>query len=266
MAMHINDDSISLEINGATVKAAVRLDNLWRVTGWPRLLTRNEAITALVLAERLLAGYGGGDDRGHVEGDQVGDGQQQPGHGGVDALGPGGEVDDGGGRQSGVAAGGGRADAGPGLGAAQQPAESFLAQDVADGRAAQGRAFPGEPGADLVDRQALAAQLDDAGTGSVLFWRALAARHARRREQGEPACPQVTHQGGQRGAGIASGLGGLLQRRAPIQVGAQRLITPLVHLARAGEQLPSPARGRYCGHAADLPHGHAVRRYPARAR
>jgi hypothetical protein len=59
MALHINDDSMSLEINGAAVKAAVRLDNLWRVTGWPRLLTRNEAITALVLAERLLAGYGG---------------------------------------------------------------------------------------------------------------------------------------------------------------------------------------------------------------
>jgi hypothetical protein len=55
-----NDDSMSLEINGATVKAAVRLDNLWRVTSWPRLLTRNEAITAL-LAERLLAGYGDDD-------------------------------------------------------------------------------------------------------------------------------------------------------------------------------------------------------------
>jgi hypothetical protein len=61
MALHINDDSMSVEINGAAVKAAVRLDNLWRVTGWPRLLTRNEAITALVLAERLLAGYGGDD-------------------------------------------------------------------------------------------------------------------------------------------------------------------------------------------------------------
>jgi hypothetical protein len=61
MALHINDDSMSLEINGAVVEAAVRLDNLWRVSGWPRLLTRNEAITALVLAERLLAGYGDDD-------------------------------------------------------------------------------------------------------------------------------------------------------------------------------------------------------------
>ena len=54
-------DSMSLEINGAMVDAAVRLDNLWRVTGWPRLLTRNDAITALVLAERLLVGYGDDD-------------------------------------------------------------------------------------------------------------------------------------------------------------------------------------------------------------
>ena len=61
MALHINDDSMSLEINGAMVDAAVRLDNLWRVTGWPRLLTRNDAITALVLAERLLVGYGDDD-------------------------------------------------------------------------------------------------------------------------------------------------------------------------------------------------------------
>ena len=37
MGVHINDDSMSLEIGGATVNAAVRLDNLWRVTGWPRL-------------------------------------------------------------------------------------------------------------------------------------------------------------------------------------------------------------------------------------
>jgi hypothetical protein len=56
MALHINDDSMSVEINGATVKAAVGLDHLWWVTGWPRLLTRNEATTALTLAEWLLSG------------------------------------------------------------------------------------------------------------------------------------------------------------------------------------------------------------------
>jgi hypothetical protein len=61
MSIKIDEDSMSLEIDGAEVTAAVRLEGLWRVTGWPRLLSRNEAITALVLAERLLAGYGDDD-------------------------------------------------------------------------------------------------------------------------------------------------------------------------------------------------------------
>ena len=112
-----------------------------------------------------------------------------------------------------------------------------------------------EPGADLVDRQALAAQLDDAGAGGVLLRRALAPGYARRREHGELACPQVAYQGGQRGAGAAGGGRGLLQRCALIQAGAQRLVAPLVHLAGAGEQLPARARGRYGGHVAGLPQG-----------
>jgi hypothetical protein len=56
MAININDDSMSLEINGATVNAAIRIGSLWRVTGWPRLLTRDEAITTLTFAEQLLYG------------------------------------------------------------------------------------------------------------------------------------------------------------------------------------------------------------------
>ena len=76
------------------------------------------------------------------------------------AGGQGGEVGDGGGRQPGIAAGGGRAGAGLGRGAAQQPPEAFLAQDAADAGAAQRGALPGQPGADLVDRQACAAQFD----------------------------------------------------------------------------------------------------------
>ncbi len=200
-----------------------------------------------------VAGRGG--HRGQVEGDQVGDGQQQPGHGGVGAAWQGGEVDDRGGGQPGVAAGGGRADAGEGLGAAQQPAESFLAQDVADGGAAQGGPLQRQPGADLVDRQALAAQLDDAAAGGVFPRRALAPGDARRREQGELACPQVADQGGQRRAGIAGRARRLPQGRAVMQVGAQRLVAPLVHLAAAGEQLPPRTRGRYGGHTADLPRG-----------
>jgi hypothetical protein len=61
MSIKINEDFMSLEISGAEITAAeitaaVRLYHLWRVTGWPGLLTRNEAITALMLAERLVAG------------------------------------------------------------------------------------------------------------------------------------------------------------------------------------------------------------------
>lgn len=61
MAVRINDDSMTLEINGEVVSAAACVGGRWRVTGWSRLLTRNEAITALVLAERLAAGYGDDD-------------------------------------------------------------------------------------------------------------------------------------------------------------------------------------------------------------
>ena len=63
MSIKINEDFMSLEISGAEITAAeitaaVRLYHLWRVTGWPGLLTRNEAITALMLTERLAPGQG----------------------------------------------------------------------------------------------------------------------------------------------------------------------------------------------------------------
>jgi hypothetical protein len=56
MALHIDDDHMSLKLDGAEARAAVRIGALWRVTGWPRLPNRNEAITALTLAEWLLSG------------------------------------------------------------------------------------------------------------------------------------------------------------------------------------------------------------------
>jgi hypothetical protein len=164
----------------------------------------------------------------------------------------------------GVAPGGGRAGTGLGRGAAQQPAEAFLAQDVADGGAAQRGPFAGEPGADLVNRQAIAAQLDDPGAGGILARGAFAAGDAGRGEHGELACPQVADQRRQRGAGIAGAAGGLLQRGALIQVGAQRLVTALVHLP--GQQLPARPWGRYRGHGADLSRASGGGRYPARAR
>ena len=42
--------------------AAADGQGAWIISGWPgRLLTRNQAITAMVLAERLAAGYGDDD-------------------------------------------------------------------------------------------------------------------------------------------------------------------------------------------------------------
>jgi hypothetical protein len=57
MALRINDDCMTLELDGTKARAAVRVGSLWRVDGWPRLLNRNEAITALTLAEWLLSGH-----------------------------------------------------------------------------------------------------------------------------------------------------------------------------------------------------------------
>jgi hypothetical protein len=207
---------------------------------------------------------GRGDQGGQVEGDQVGDGQQQPGHGGVSTRGQGGEVGGAGGRQPGVAPGGGRAGAGLGCGAAQQPAEPFLAQDAADGGAAQRGALLAEPGADLIDRQAVTAQLDDPAAGGVFPRGALAAGGSRRREHGELSRPRVPDQRRERVAGVAGGVGCLLQRGALEQVGAQRLLPPLVHLP--GQQLPARSWGRYGGHPADLSQDRASRRDPVSAR
>ncbi len=91
---------------------------------------------------------GPGDQRRQVEGDQVGDGQQQPGQAGLGAGGERTEVDDARGGQAGVAAGGGRAGAGLGRGTAQQPAEALLREDLPRGsarrRCGSGR-FPPRP-------------------------------------------------------------------------------------------------------------------------
>ena len=69
MSTKINDDSMSLEIDGHVVATAEFSDHAaangqgaWIVSSHPRrLFTRNQAITAMVLAERLAAGYGDDD-------------------------------------------------------------------------------------------------------------------------------------------------------------------------------------------------------------
>ena len=69
MSTKINDDSMSLEIDGRVIAtadfrehAAAEEHGAWIVSCHPgRLFTRNQAITAMVLAERLAAGYGDDD-------------------------------------------------------------------------------------------------------------------------------------------------------------------------------------------------------------
>jgi hypothetical protein len=69
MAARIDDDFMTAEHGGRVIATARcckdALDNgrgVWAVSGRPgRFFTRNQAITAMVLAERLAAGYGDGD-------------------------------------------------------------------------------------------------------------------------------------------------------------------------------------------------------------
>ena len=69
MAIRINDESMSLETDGHVVAtarfsehAAANGRGAWIVSTHPaRLFGRNEAITALTLAERLAVGFGDHD-------------------------------------------------------------------------------------------------------------------------------------------------------------------------------------------------------------
>ena len=69
MAARIEDNVMTAEHDGRVIAtarygahAAVDGQGAWVVSGLPRrLFTRNQAITAMVLAERLAAGYGDDD-------------------------------------------------------------------------------------------------------------------------------------------------------------------------------------------------------------
>jgi len=62
MTISIDDDGMSLEMGGKAVASGKRhVDGRWEVSGWPAPLDRNQAITAMVLAERLAAGHGDDD-------------------------------------------------------------------------------------------------------------------------------------------------------------------------------------------------------------
>ena len=69
MAARIEDEFMTAEYDGRVIatarysaRAAADAQGAWFVSGLPRrLFTRNQAITAMLLAERLAAGYGDDD-------------------------------------------------------------------------------------------------------------------------------------------------------------------------------------------------------------
>ena len=66
MAINVNDDVMSLKINGELIATATCVGGgEWVVNAWPKYFDRNQAITALTLAERLAMGYGEEDATRH---------------------------------------------------------------------------------------------------------------------------------------------------------------------------------------------------------
>jgi hypothetical protein len=61
MAIEINEDRMSLTVDGTEIATASRTGDRWTVSTWLEPLSYNEAITALTLAERLAHGYGDDD-------------------------------------------------------------------------------------------------------------------------------------------------------------------------------------------------------------
>jgi hypothetical protein len=57
MPIKIEDDLMSLEVDGAVLATARRRpDGWWEVSYWPRFFDRNQAITALTVTELLDGG------------------------------------------------------------------------------------------------------------------------------------------------------------------------------------------------------------------
>ena len=62
MAIKIDDDCMTLEINGEVVSEARRRpDGWWEVDYWPRFFERDQAITALTVTELLETGHASDD-------------------------------------------------------------------------------------------------------------------------------------------------------------------------------------------------------------
>jgi len=62
VSIKIDDDFMSLEIDGKVVATAKRrTGGWWEVSHWPRFFDRNQAITALTVTELLEAGRDSND-------------------------------------------------------------------------------------------------------------------------------------------------------------------------------------------------------------
>jgi hypothetical protein len=62
MAIQITDDFMCLEIDGVVIATArMRADGWWEASHWPRFFDRNQAITALTVAELLESGRDSND-------------------------------------------------------------------------------------------------------------------------------------------------------------------------------------------------------------
>jgi hypothetical protein len=62
MAIEFLEHLMSVEADGSVVTAATWAGgDQWVAGTWPRYVTRHQAITALPIAERLVAGYGDND-------------------------------------------------------------------------------------------------------------------------------------------------------------------------------------------------------------
>jgi hypothetical protein len=62
MPIKIEDDFMSLEVDGTILTTArKRADGWWEVSWWPRFFDRNQAITALTITELLDCGRDSND-------------------------------------------------------------------------------------------------------------------------------------------------------------------------------------------------------------
>jgi hypothetical protein len=67
MPIKIEDDFMSLEVDGAVLATArKRADGWWEVSYWPRFFDRNQAVTALTITELLNCGRDSNDPVVHA--------------------------------------------------------------------------------------------------------------------------------------------------------------------------------------------------------